>query len=254
MDWLFDTEVLAALATLTILEIVLGIDNIIFISISTSKLPAHKQPAARLMGLSLAMVSRIALLCTIVWLMNLTLPLFHFGQHSVSWRDLILISGGLFLVAKSTREIHENVEEINRGAEKTTRTYPSLAGVLIQIMLLDIVFSLDSVITAVGMANELWIMISAVVIAVFVMMAFSGLISSFIENNPAVKVLALSFLMLIGLVLIADGIGQHISKGYVYSAMAFSIFVEMLNMKLSTRAAPPPPSVVAKKEELAGRK
>lgn len=234
MDWLFNTEILAALVTLTVLEIVLGIDNIIFISILSSKLPIQQQAPARLIGLGLAMISRIALLSAIVWVMSLTAPLFQFLGHNISGRDLILICGGLFLIAKSTREIHERIQEQNSDQPRAT-VYPSFVGTLIQIMLLDIVFSFDSVITAVGMANELWIMVAAVVAAVLVMMAFSGFISDFIDKNPAVKVLALSFLLLIGVVLIADGVGQEISKGYVYAAMAFSIFVEFLNMKLATR-------------------
>jgi predicted tellurium resistance membrane protein TerC len=233
-----NTEIIAALLTLTVLEIVLGIDNIIFISILSSRLPADKQGPARLLGLGLAMVSRIALLSAIVWVMSLTAPLFSAFGHSISGRDLILIGGGLFLVAKSTREIHERIQELSAPADKP-KALPSFASVLVQIMLLDIVFSLDSVITAVGMVNELWIMVTAVVIAVLVMMAFSGWISKFIDENPAVKVLALSFLLLIGMVLIADGFGQHISKGYIYSAMAFSIFVEILNMKMATRPVVP---------------
>ena len=235
MDWLMNSETWMALLTLTTLEIVLGIDNIVFISILSSKLPTAKQVPARLLGLGLAMISRIGLLFSIVWVMSLTKPLFTLLSHDFSGRDLILFFGGLFLVAKSTREIHERIEHTQSGAQNGTRKSPGFASVLIQIMLLDIVFSLDSVITAVGMANELWIMVTAVIIAVVVMMLFSNWISRFIDENPAIKVLALSFLLMIGTVLIADGLGQHIQKGYVYSAMAFSILVEILNMKMGTR-------------------
>lgn len=235
MDWLMNSATWMALLTLTTLEIVLGIDNIVFISILSSKLPTAKQVPARLLGLGLAMISRIGLLFSIVWVMSLTKPLFTLLSHDFSGRDLILFFGGLFLVAKSTREIHERIEHTQSGALNGTRKSPGFASVLIQIMLLDIVFSLDSVITAVGMANELWIMVTAVIIAVVVMMLFSNWISRFIDENPAIKVLALSFLLMIGTVLIADGLGQHIQKGYVYSAMAFSILVEILNMKMGTR-------------------
>lgn len=224
-----------ALLTLTTLEIVLGIDNIVFISILSSKLPVAQQGPARLIGLGLAMISRIALLFSIVWVMGLTKPLFTLLSHDFSGRDLILFFGGLFLVAKSTREIHERIQHAEAAASGRKIKAPGFYSVLFQIMLLDIVFSLDSVITAVGMANELWIMVTAVVIAVIVMMLFSNWISDFIDKNPAIKVLALSFLLMIGTVLIADGLGQHIPKGYIYSAMAFSIFVEMLNMKIGTR-------------------
>ena len=249
MDWVFNAEIWAALLTLTTLEIVLGIDNIVFISILAAKLPSHQQGTARMLGLGLAMISRIALLFSIVWVMSLTKTLFNINHHDFSGRDLILFFGGLFLVWKSTKEIHERVHELESDTENKPKIHPSFVGTLFQIMLLDIVFSLDSVITAVGMANELWIMVTAVVIAVIVMMVFSNWVSEFIDRNPAIKVLALSFLMLIGMVLMADGMGQHIPKGYVYSAMAFSIFVELINMKLGTRGGSVPETKVVAKEK-----
>ena len=240
MEWITNTEIWAALLTLTVLEIVLGIDNIVFIAIMANKLPAHEQAKARFFGLGLAMASRIALLFSIFWVMSLTKPLFGVFGHEFSGRDLILLGGGLFLLAKATHELHEKVREIeeHEGPHVPT-TGPSFMSTIVQIMILDIVFSLDSVITAVGMANEVWIMVTAVVIAVLVMMAFSGWISTFIQENPTVKVLALAFLLLIGVVLVAEGMGQHISKGYIYSAMAFSVFVEFLNMKAGTRKKAP---------------
>ncbi len=228
----------AALLTLTALEIVLGIDNIIFISILAGKLPAHQQARARLIGLGLAMGTRIALLFSLFWVMSLTKPLFAVMDHGVSGRDLILIFGGLFLVAKSTHEIHEKVHDIEEHVSGVpTAPVPTFMSALVQIAILDIVFSLDSVITAVGMANEIWIMVTAVVISVFVMMIFSGWVSDFIERNPTIKMLALAFLLLIGVVLIAEGFGQHVAKGYIYSAMAFSAFVELLNMRSNTRSS-----------------
>lgn len=233
MEILANTEIWAALLTLTALEIVLGIDNIIFISILSSRLPSHQQANARLMGLFFAMGTRILLLFSLVWVMSLSKPLFEVFQHGVSGRDLILLIGGLFLVAKSTREIHDKVHDIEEhtSSMNVPKKAPSFLGALVQIALLDIVFSLDSVITAVGMANEIWIMVTAIVIAVAVMMIFSNWVSDFIEKNPTIKMLALAFLLLIGVVLMAEGFGQHIPKGYIYSAMAFSAFVEMLNMK-----------------------
>lgn len=244
MELFYNPEAWAALATLTLLEVVLGIDNIVFISILSSKLPSHQQPTARLLGLGLAMVSRIALLFSIVWVMSLTKSLFGFAGHDFSGRDLILILGGLFLVAKSTLEIHERINDVEHDGNVAKPRYPNLLAILVQIMILDIVFSLDSVITAVGMANDLPIMVAAVVIAVIVMMVFSNWISDFIDKNPTIKVLALSFLLLIGMVLMADGFGQHIQKGYIYSAMAFSLFVEMLNLKIGRRM--PKPAVAPK--------
>jgi predicted tellurium resistance membrane protein TerC len=227
---LLTSESLIALATLTSLEIVLGIDNIVFISILTGKLPLERQAAARQIGLTLAMGMRIALLLAISWVMGLTETLFTVFDHGFTGRDLILLIGGLFLVAKATWEIHDKLEGglHEAGVAKTA----SFAAILVQIALLDIVFSLDSVITAVGMAKHVEIMIAAVVIAVLVMMVFAGRISIFIEKHPTFKMLALSFLLLIGVILIADGFGQHVSKGYIYFAMAFSLFVEVLNIRL----------------------
>jgi predicted tellurium resistance membrane protein TerC len=229
---LFTSENLIALLTLSSLEIVLGIDNIVFISILVGKLPPGQQAKARQIGLLLAMGMRIVLLLAISWVIGLTAPLFTLPvlAQEISGRDLILLLGGLFLVAKATWEIHDKLEGSTHGAAA-----PRAAGfgaILVQIVLLDIVFSLDSVITAVGLAREIWVMITAVVIAVLAMMAFAGRISAFIERHPTFKMLALSFLLLIGVVLIADGFGQHVSKGYIYFAMAFSLFVEILNIRI----------------------
>jgi len=236
LEWITNPESLIALLTLTVLEIVLGIDNIIFISILSGKLPKEQQNKARLTGLSLAMISRILLLFSIVWIMKLTLPFFSVFGKEISGRDLILIGGGMFLLAKSTFEIHDKLE--GEEGHKTSKVAKSFASVIIQIMILDIVFSLDSVITAVGMAQELIIMVLAVVIAVGVMMISSKGISDFVEKHPTVKMLALSFLLLIGVSLIAEGLGQHIPKGYIYFAMAFSVFVEMLNLKMKSKRNP----------------
>ena len=230
------SESLIALLTLTVLEIVLGIDNIIFISILSGKLPKEQQNIARLTGLALAMISRILLLFSIVWIMKLTLPLFTVLGQEISGRDIILIAGGLFLIGKSTFEIHDKLE--GEDSHTSGRAAKSFSNVIVQILLLDIIFSLDSVITAVGMANELIIMVLAVVIAVGVMMVSSKSISDFVENHPTVKMLALSFLLLIGVSLIAEGLEQHIPKGYIYFAMAFSVFVEMLNLKMKSKAKP----------------
>ncbi len=238
MEWLADPNTWIQLLTLTSLEIVLGIDNVIFISILAGKLPQHEQGRARNIGLILAMLTRIALLFSIVWLSKLTVPLFAILDNEISGRDLIFIIGGLFLLAKSTYEIHEKLEGAEGGASRQIRA-ASFASVIIQIILLDIVFSLDSVITAVGMANHLVVMVTAVVIAVGFMLFFSGFISSFVDRHPTLKILALSFLILIGVTLIADGLGQHISKGYIYFAMAFSVFVEILNLRVRKHAAAP---------------
>jgi len=236
MDWLTDPQAWIALATLTALEIVLGIDNVIFISILAGKLPSHQQGRARRTGLALAMVTRILLLFSLAWIIRLTAPLFTILEQEISGRDLILIGGGLFLLAKSTHEIHGKLEgEAGHGAAKSGVTFGS---VIVQILLLDVVFSLDSVITAVGMVDELAIMITAVVIAVGFMMLFAGPISAFVDRHPTVKMLALSFLLLIGVTLIAEGFDQHISKGYIYFAMAFSVMVEMLNLKMRKAAEP----------------
>lgn len=230
MEWLTNPQVWMALVTLTALEIVLGIDNIIFISIQASKLPAHQQEKARLIGLGLAMFIRVALLFSLTWLMGLTAPLFTVMGNEISGRDLILISGGLFLLWKSTMEIHEKLE----GDEtiSSARVGVTFGAVIVQILLLDIVFSLDSIITALGMATQLTVMVTAVVISVIFMMLFSGKISTFVEKHPTIKMLALSFLLLIGVALIGDGFDMHIPKGYIYFAMAFSVMVEMFNLKL----------------------
>jgi predicted tellurium resistance membrane protein TerC len=237
MEWIFEPQAWIAFATLLALEIVLGIDNIVFISILAGKLPASQQAKARYVGLGLAMVMRIILLFSISWVIGLTAPLFSVFQHEISGRDIILIVGGLFLIAKSTHEIHQRLEgEEKHASAAATATFSS---VIIQILLLDIVFSLDSVITAVGMVNDISIMVSAVVIAVLFMMAFASPIGRFVERHPTVKMLALSFLLLIGMTLIAEGFDQHLPKGYIYSAMAFSVFVEVLNLKAKKPKAEP---------------
>lgn len=233
MDWLTQPEIWISLLTLTVLEIVLGIDNIVFISILAGKLPADRQKSARQLGLTLALGTRILLLCGLAWVMGLKAVLFTLLGHGVTGRDLILIVGGLFLIAKATHEIHDKLE--GEDGRVTNRLAPTFASVIIQILLLDIVFSLDSVITAVGMARQLGVMIAAVVIAVGFMLVFSGYISAFIERHPTLKMLALSFLLLIGVVLVADGFGQHINKGYVYFAMAFSVAVEALNLRVRSK-------------------
>jgi len=230
MDWLSSPEAWIALLTLTVLEIVLGIDNVVFISILAGKLPQEQQAKARRVGLALAMLMRIALLFSLSLIIRLTAPLFTVLGEEISGRDLVLIIGGLFLLAKSTHEIHDRLE--GEEGEASTRVKPSLTSVLIQIMLLDIVFSLDSVITAVGMAEDLGVMIAAVVIAVGFMMVFATPVSNFVDRHPTVKMLALSFLLLIGLALVADGLNQHIPKGYIYFAMAFSVGVEILNLRM----------------------
>lgn len=225
---LVDTEIAAALVSLTAMEIVLGIDNIIFISILASRLPEEQRSKARVMGLALAMLTRIGLLFSLSWVMSLKQPLFAIANHPFSGRDLLLLGGGAFLVAKATREIHERIEGADE--ELSAKGRPTMMGTLIQIMILDIVFSLDSVITAVGMVDQLWIMVVAVVISIIVMMVFASSVSNFIHKHPTVKMLALSFLLLIGVVLTGEGLGHHISKGYIYAAMAFSVFVEFLNL------------------------
>jgi predicted tellurium resistance membrane protein TerC len=237
MDWLTSPESLIALFTLTVLEIVLGIDNVIFISILAGKLPQEQQAKARRVGLGLAMFLRIGLLASLAWLVKLTSPLFTVLGQEISGRDLILLVGGLFLIFKSTREIHDRLE--GEEGHASARVVASFSAVIIQILLLDIVFSLDSVITAVGMANHLPVMITAVVVAVGVMMVAAGPIGDFVAVHPTVKMLALSFLLLIGMSLIAEGLDQHIPKGYIYFAMGFSVFVEMLNLKLRKSSAKP---------------
>ena len=233
MEWLTSPDIWIAFATLLLLEIVLGIDNVVFISILSGKLPAEQRGRARTIGLGLALITRILLLLSLSWLIGLTAPLFAILGHEISGRDLILIIGGLFLVAKATYEIHERLE--GEDAHQKTAATASFAGVIVQILLLDIVFSLDSVITAVGMVDQLAIMVAAVVIAVGIMLLAAGAISGFVERHPTVKMLALSFLVLIGASLVAEGLGQHIPKGYIYGPIAFSIVVEALNLRARTR-------------------
>ncbi|HEX9627039.1 MAG TPA: TerC family protein [Acidiferrobacterales bacterium] len=237
MEWLSSPEAWIALATLTALEIVLGIDNIIFISILVGRLPQRLRQRARILGLGLAMFTRLALLFSLAWVMGLTAPLFAVVDYEVSGRDLILLGGGLFLLVKSTFEIHHSLEgsEQARGAG---RAAASFAGILIQIAVIDIVFSLDSVITAVGMTSHVPVMAAAIVIAVLVMMLAARAISDFVDAHPTIKMLALSFLILVGMALVAEGLEFHIPKGYIYFAMAFSVSVEMLNLRLRARAAP----------------
>ena len=236
MEWITTAEGWIALVTLTVLEIVLGIDNIVFISILAGKLPQELRARARKVGLSLAMLMRIALLLSITWVMRLTTPLFSAVGQEISGRDLILIVGGLFLLAKSTHEIHDKLE--GEEGHASAKVVSSFNTVIVQILLLDIVFSLDSVITAVGMAEDVVVMILAVIIAVGVMLVSASTISDFVERHPTVKMLALSFLLLIGVSLVAEGFDQHIPKGYIYFAMSFSVFVEMINLRIRARSKP----------------
>ncbi len=233
-DWIGNPEIWISFVTLTVLEVVLGIDNVIFIAILAGKLPAHQQKKARQLGLTLALVTRILLLTLLTWMARLKAPLFGFTilkyDFSFSGRDLILLAGGLFLLAKSTYEIHERLEV--EDGEVTRRLAPTFASVIIQILLLDIVFSLDSVITAVGMVKEIGVMIAAVIVAVGFMLVFGGQISTFIDRHPTLKMLALSFLLLIGFVLVLEGFHREIPKGYIYFALVFSVGVEMLNIRL----------------------
>jgi predicted tellurium resistance membrane protein TerC len=235
LDWLSDPQAWIALLTLTSLEIVLGIDNIIFISILSGKLPKEQQARARVLGLAAALVTRLLLLLSLAWIMRLTSPLFTVGQE-ISGRDLILILGGLFLLAKATHEIHSKLE--GEEGHSSGRKAATFTGVIVQIMLLDIVFSLDSVITAVGMVSEIGVMVAAIIIAVAVMMAAAGPISTFVDNHPTVKMLALSFLLLVGTALVAEGFEQHLPRGYIYFAMGFSVFVEMLNLRVAKKSKP----------------
>lgn len=237
MEWITVPQIWISLLTLTGLEIVLGIDNIIFISILAGKLPREQQAKARQTGLMLALITRVALLCSLAWMVKLTDPLFEIFDFAVSGRDLILLGGGLFLVVKSTMEIHEKLE----GSDEHTsagRGKAKFNAIIVQILLLDIVFSLDSVITAVGMANQLGVMIAAVVIALVVMLKYAGAVSNFVHQHPTLKMLALSFLLLIGVTLVAEGTHQHVNKGYIYFAMAFSLGVEVLNLKLRKKSTP----------------
>jgi predicted tellurium resistance membrane protein TerC len=235
MDWLMNPEIWIALATLTFLEIVLGVDNIIFISILSGKLPLEQQPRARRLGLLGAMVTRVLLLFSLAWIVKLTTPIFTALGHGVSGRDLILIGGGLFLLGKSTFEMHENLE--GQEGHASERVAASFMSVIVQIMLLDIVFSLDSVITAVGMVDELWVMVTAVIVSVAIMMFAAEPISAFVHKHPTVKMLALSFLLLIGVSLLLEGFGHHLEKGYIYFAMGFSVFVEMINLRLRSKSS-----------------
>ena len=235
-DWITDPNAWVALGTLTALEIVLGVDNIIFISILAGKLPKAQQAKARTLGLGLALFGRVALLLSIAWIMRLTSPMFTILENAFSGRDLILILGGLFLLTKSTREIHDNLE--GKDDHHSSAGKATFGAVLFQILLLDVVFSLDSVITAVGMADHVQVMITAVVIAIVFMMFSAGAVSTFIEEHPTIKMLALSFLIMVGIALIADGLEFHIPRGYIYFAMAFSVFVEMLNLKLRESGKP----------------
>ncbi|MCU0690606.1 MAG: TerC family protein [Polyangiaceae bacterium] len=239
MAELLTLESLIALLTLTTLEIVLGVDNIVFIAILTGRLPASKQAVARRAGLAAAMLTRILLLLTISWVMRLTQPLFSVFEHVFSGRDLILLVGGLFLLAKSTHEIHDKLET-ERGGSETVRPPASVPSAIAQIMVLDLIFSLDSVVTAVGMAEHVSIMVAAIVIAVLIMMLFAGRVSRYIEAHPTTKMLALSFLLLIGVMLVAEGFGRHIPKGYIYFAMGFSLLVEMLNLRVHRPRTTPP--------------
>jgi predicted tellurium resistance membrane protein TerC len=237
MEMLADPQIWIAFLTLTLLELVLGIDNIIFISILAGKLPAEQQQKARYIGLALALVMRVILLFSLSWIVGLTAPLFTVFGQGISGRDLVLLVGGLFLIAKSTHEIHGSLEgEEGHGSSKV---YASFASVIVQIMLLDIVFSLDSVITAIGMVKELSVMIAAVVVSIVFMMFFAGAIGNFVSRHPTIKMLALSFLLLIGFTLVIEALEYHVPKGYIYFAMAFSVLVEFLNMRIRKAKTPP---------------
>jgi predicted tellurium resistance membrane protein TerC len=235
MDQLANADVWIALATLTAMEIVLGIDNIVFITILVGRVPKDKRAAARRFGIGLALVTRLGLLFTLSWIMKLTEPFITVLGHPISGRDLILLGGGVFLIGKATLEIHHKLEG-NEPAEGGGSGKSGVLGVVMQIALIDIVFSLDSVITAVGMASQLWVMVTAMIISVIVMLVFARRIGDFVEKHPSIKILALSFLILIGVLLVAEGLGQHVNKGYVYFAMGFSLLVEMLNLRRSSRA------------------
>jgi predicted tellurium resistance membrane protein TerC len=230
VEWLFNPEALIALVTLTVLELILGIDNIIFISILVGKLPENQRDWARQVGLAVAAVSRLALLFSLVWIMGLTSPLFSLLGREVTWRDLILIAGGLFLIFKATSELHQKLE--GQTDVKGAGAAPTFGGVILQVLILDMVFALDSIITAVGMASQVWVMAAAIVLSVVLMLFLAKSIHEFIEHHPTIKVLALSFLLMIGMVLIGEGFSTHVPKGYVYFAMGFSVFVEMLNIRM----------------------
>ena len=237
MNWITEPQAWIAFVTLLLLEIVLGIDNVIFLSILSSKLPTAQQAKARIVGLGLAMFMRIALLLSITWVIRLTTPLFTVLSKEISGRDTILIAGGLFLIAKSTHEIHQKLE--GEEGRSSARVAPTFLSVILQIIVLDAIFSLDSVITAVGLVQEIGIMITAVVVAVVFMMAFAGALGRFVDRHPTIKMLALSFLLLIGVTLIVEGFDHHVPKGYIYFAMAFSVFVEMLNLRVRKPKAAP---------------
>lgn len=243
---------LIGLLTLTVMEIVLGIDNVIFLAIVAGKLPQHQQKLARRIGLGAALGTRLLLLCTLSFLMSLTFPLFTLPDlpflhdpeaRGVSWRDLILLVGGLFLVGKSVKEIHEKIEEARDGHKETAgKKVAGFVAAIVQIAIIDIIFSLDSVITAVGMVDDLWVMIVAVIVAVVIMLIFSEPIAAFVDKNPTIKLLALSFLILIGVLLLAEGLGQHVDKGYIYFAMGFAVVIELLNMRLRPKPKVTPPA------------
>jgi len=255
MDWISDPSIWSALLTLTVLEIVLGVDNVVFISILANKLPPEQRARARTLGLGAALIVRVLLLLSINWLVGLTDPLFEIADHEFSGRDLILLAGGFFLLYKATTELHEKLE--GHEASTGTQVATSFAMTIVQIMLLDIVFSLDSVITAVGMADDLPVMIAAVVIAIGVMLFAAGPIAEFVEMHPTVKVLGLAFLVLIGFSLVAEGFHQHIAKGYIYTAMAFSVAVELINLRVRSTSHPPtdePPARPTFAEDTTARK
>lgn len=237
MDWIFNPEIWIALLTLTALEIVLGIDNIIFITVLAGRLPEEERNRGRIIGLALAMITRVLLLLSLTWIMGLTKPLFQILSQEISGRDIILLFGGLFLLAKSTHEIHANLEGEEEHLEKSRAV--SFMGVITQIAILDIIFSLDSVITAVGLVNQLPVMIAAIIIAIIVMMVSAKSIGDFVESHPTIKMLALSFLILVGVSLVGEGLDFHIPKGYIYFAMAFSVGVEMLNIKMRSKKSKP---------------
>jgi predicted tellurium resistance membrane protein TerC len=229
-DWVTNPEIWLSLVTLSALEIVLGIDNLVFIAILTGRLPAHQRALGRKVGLALALITRLMLLATLAWIVGLTEPLFSVAGKGFSWRDVILIAGGLFLLYKATVEIHEMVEKDGDEADSPHgATGVTFQGVVLQIAVIDIIFSLDSVITAVGMADQLWVMVAAVVFAMIIMIIASNPLANFVQAHPTVKMLALAFLLLIGVILIADGLGLHVPKGYIYFALAFSVAVETLN-------------------------